>query len=233
VSINGGNNLRVTKDHITQLLNQYKRKTLFPFVIEVLGTPNSGKTSAIQTFEKILKRNGIKHKIIYEAASRCKIKNKLSPEFNLWTLNDTIKQLLEAYSESYDIVVCERGLLDSICWHELYYRDNNLTDQEFRKIRDYILLKRFTKPISCCYIMKCSVQTSIKRENLSGLLDTTGTIVNDIVLPKYNAALTACKENYGGNFGGIIELDTSETPQTDINSYFISSILEFIENQLL
>ena len=225
--------MSVTKEYMSLILSQYKKKMSSPFIVEVLGTPNSGKTTAIQTFEKILKRNGIKHKIIYEAASRCKIKNKLSPEFNLWTLNETIKQLLEAYSGNHDIVICERGLLDAICWCELYYQDNKLTDHDAQKIREYILMNRFTSRISCCYIMKCSVQSSIRRENLSGLLDVTGTIVNDVVLSKYNAALAMCKDNYGSNFGSIMELDTSEISQTDINRIFISSILGMVENQIL
>lgn len=225
--------MSVSKERMSLLLSSYKKKVTHPFVVEVLGTPNSGKTTAIQTFEKILKRNGIKYKIIYEAAGRCKIKNKLSPEFNLWTLNETIKQLLEADSGNYDIVICERGLLDAACWFELYYRESELTDCEVKIIRDYILMSRFTNRISCCYIMKCSVQSSIRRENVPGLLDVTGSIVNNVILARYNDALAICKEKYGGNFGSIMELNTSEISQTDITRVFIESILDEIGKQIL
>lgn len=214
---------------MSQLLKQYKTKNTAPFIIEVMGTPNAGKTSAIQTFEKILKRNGVKHKIIYEAASRCKIKNKLSPEFNLWTLSETIKQLLEAYSGNYDIVICERGLLDTICWCGLYYQDNKISEDEYHKLLDYILLNRFINHIDCCYIMKCSIEVSLERENLSGLLDVTGTIMNEIVLSKYNASLEKTKQLYGKYFKTLMTLDTSLLSQSDINRSFISSILDYIE----
>lgn len=200
-----------------------------PFVVEVLGTPNSGKSSAIQTFEKILKRNGIKYRIIYEAATRCKIKNKLSPDFNIWTLNETIKQLLEVYSGNYDIVICERGLLDAICWYELYYQDKSITEEEYRIILNYILLNRFVDRINCCYIMKCSVDVSLNRENLSGLLDTTGTIINDSILTKYNFALERIQKLYSEHFEKVMELNTSELSQTEINKMFVSAILEHIE----
>lgn len=215
---------------MSRLINQYKANNKTPFVVEVSGTPNSGKTSAIQTFEKVLKRSGIKYKIIYEAAAKCKIKNKLSPDFNIWTLNETIKQLLEAYLGNYDIVICERGLLDAICWYELYYQDKLITEEEYRTLLNYILLNRFVNCISCCYIMKCNVEVSLNRENLSGLLDTTGTIINDPVLTKYNSALERVQKLYSEHFKKVMELDTSELSQSDINRTFVSSILEHIKN---
>lgn len=221
--------LSITKEHMQLLLSHYKKRNDIPFIVEVLGTPNAGKTSAIQTFEKVLKRNGIKYKIIYEAASRCKIKNKLSPEFNLWTLSETIKQLLEVYSGNCDIVICERGLLDAICWCELYYQDNQINKEEYYKLLDYILLKRFIGHINCCYIMECSIEVSLERENLSGLLEVTGTIMNEEVLSKYNASLEKSKQLYGKYFNKLIKLDTSTLSQADINRQFISTILDYIK----
>ena len=220
----------ITKEYMALLLSEYKKRNALPFIVEVLGTPNSGKTSAIQTFEKVLKRNGIKYKVIYEAAGKCKIKNKLSPDFNIWTLSETIKQLIEADSENYEIVICERGLLDAICWYELYYMDGDITGEEHQRFLDYILLNRFIKKINCCYIMRCGIDVAIKRENLSGLLDISGTIINRQVLTKYNAALQIATTRYGNRFNKILELDTSNLSQTDINKCFISSLLNYIKD---
>lgn len=219
----------ITKEYMAFLLSEYKKRNSLPFIVEVLGTPNSGKTSAIQTFEKVLKRSGIKYKVIYEAASKCKIKNKLSPDFNIWTLCETIKQLIEADSPNYEIVICERGLLDAICWYELYYMNGDITEEEHQKFLDYILLNRFIKKTNCCYIMRCGIDVAIERENLSGLLDISGTIINRQVLKKYDVALQIATKQYGNNFNKIIELDTSNLSQTDINKSFISSLLDFIK----
>ncbi len=220
----------VSKEDLTILLSQYKKDHMTPFIIEVLGTPNSGKTTAIQAFEKVLKRNDIKHKVIYEAAGRCKLKKKLSLEFNLWTLSETVKQLLEAYSGNYDIVICERGLLDFLCWCGLYYQEKEITEEEYHAICNYALLTRFVKHINCCYIMECSIEAALKRENLSGLLDITGTVVNESVIPKYNLSLTKTVKQYGKNFPKVMKLDTSELLQTDTNKLFVSSVLDYIKS---
>ena len=219
----------ITKEYITLLLSNYKKTNTLPFMVEVLGTPNSGKTSAIQTFEKVLKRNGVKYKIIYEAASKCRIKDKLSHDFNIWTLSETIKQLVEAVSTNYEIVICERGLLDAICWYELYYAQGKITKEEHQKFLDYILLSRFTQKIDCCYIIKCGIMTAIERENLSGLLDVSGTIINEKVLSEYNSALQIATKLYGNRFNKIIELDTSDLSQTEINKHFVSSLFNCIK----
>lgn len=222
--------MKITREYMIQLMGRYKSYNMMPFVVEVCGTPNSGKTSAIHAFEKILRRSGIKYKVIYEVATRCKIKKKLSPDFDLWTLNETIKQLVEAYSEEYDIIICERGLLDAICWYNLYLQDGLMTEKEYKILLNYILLDRFISHIKCCYVMKCSVETSIKRENLFGMLDRTGTIINNIVLGKYNSALENACILYSKYFEKTIELDTSDLPQTNINKTFVSSIIDCIEN---
>lgn len=222
--------MKYTREYITKLISDYKSCYNMPFVVEVCGTPNSGKTSAIQTFEKVLKRNGIKYKVIYEAATKCKIKDKLSIDFNLWTLSETLKQLLESFHGNYDIIICERGLLDTICWCNLYLQDDLITQQEFQVLLDYMLLPRFIDRIQCYYAMKCSVEVSMDRENLSGLLDSTGSIINATVLNKYNTSLERVVKIYREQFNKIIELDTSDLSQTDINRTFVSSILGYMYN---
>lgn len=221
--------MNIAKSQIVQLIDIYKLQKRTPFVVEVLGTPNSGKTTAIQTFEKIAKHYNIKCKIIYEAAARCRIKNKLSPEFNLWTLNETVKQLLEAYTGNYDIIVCERGLLDTICWCNLYYQENLMSIEEYHKIVDYILLKRLINKVNCVYIMKCSVETSLCRENLSGILEVKGTIVNEMVLTKYNASLERVENEFRKHFEKIVTVDTTKLAQPEINRMFLLEVFESVK----
>lgn len=217
--------MKFNKEQISKIFDNYAKKIESPFIVEVLGTPNSGKTTAIQTFEKILKRSNIKYKIIYEVAGRCKIKDKLSPDFNIWTMTETVKKLLEIFNSNYDIVICERGLLDTICWCDLFLREEKISQNEYDAIVNFILLNRFTKNICYSYIMKCSVEASLKRENLDDLLDVKGSIVNEAVLNKYNNSLENVCEKYACCFKKIEEIDTSYITQTDINKLFANSML--------
>lgn len=220
--------MKYNREQISKIFNNYAKEKKVPFIIEVLGTPNSGKTTAIQTFEKILKRNNIKYKIIYEVAGRCKIKNKLSPDFNLWTMTETMKQLLEIFNSNYDIVICERGLLDTICWCDLFLKENKILKDEYDSIVNFVLLNRFTKNICYSYIIKCSVDASMKRENLDDLLDIKGSIVNETILKKYNDSLEYVSKKYVSNFQKIEEMDTSNMTQIEINKSFVNSIFNYL-----
>lgn len=221
--------MNISKNQMIQLISVYNSQKKSPFVVEVLGTPNSGKTTALQTFEKLLKRNGIRGKIIYEAAGRCKINNKFSPEFNLWTLNETIKQLVEAYTANYDIIVCERGLLDTLCWFNIYYQDKLISKQEYDKIVEYTLLKGFVNRIDYELIMSCNVETSLYREHLTDINEATGTIVNNVVLTKYNSSLQKVKKDFDKNFKKLIEIDTTNLSQQEINKLVITKIFELMK----
>ena len=77
--------------------------------------------------------------------------------------------------------------------------------------------------------MICSIKTSMARENLSGLLDVSGTIINTEVLSKYNLSLKNTMQIYGNFFKKIEYLDTSSLSQSEIDRQFISTILGYIE----
>ena len=216
---------------LAQILQKYKACHAHPFVLEVLGTPNAGKTPAINNFKAILDKAHLSHRIVYEVGNICKIEEKLSPEFNLWTLNETISQLMDAYTSNCDIIICERGLMDALCWFMLYFQSDMLGEEEFHILHDYITLNRLRKYEDCCFIMKCSVETSLKREQKRATQNHTGRIVNTTILQKYNYALDQVIEQYGNQFRNVIMLDTTQQSVDLANSMFVTTVLEYLEAQ--
>lgn len=220
------------KEYVARILKKYRTDHMHPFVIEVLGTPNAGKTPAIKYFEELIKQSDVNYRVIYEVGKKCKVKEKLSPEFNMWTLNETISNLLDAYTSACDIIICERGLMDAICWFLLYYQNNMLNEEEFHVLHEYITLKRLTKYEDCCFVMKCGVETSLNREYKRGLMNGPGRIVNSTILHKYNSALDQVIKRYGHQFKKVLTLDTSSKLLDEANSAFVSIIIDYLETQI-
>ncbi len=227
---------------IQDALESYRKRFDRPFVMEVTGTPNSGKTYAIRAFETQLSRMAkspscrgktSRVKVIYEAAQQCIIKNKRSPLFDTWTISQTIQSLVEALSDNYDLIICERGLLDALCWFTLHYQEKQITGSEFNATMQYILQDRFARWIGCVCIMTCSVETSMCRERLEDKGFLPGSIVNRDMLTKYNCAQESVRKMCESHFRHITVFCTSELNRSQITSRLQKILLDCLKRELI
>lgn len=200
-----------------------------PIIIEVTGTPNAGKSPAITLLSRLLRRFNFKIKTIYESASRCRLPEKYSPEFDCWTACETIRQILENLYSQHNLIICERGLFDAICWANLYYLDGSLTEQDLKDYSAFYLNHRWKSQLKLVYLFKCDPEEAIRREGLEGD-EYQGVIVNKQVLTKINDAMGRAYNLHQKDFGTIIELDTTKLSQTEISRKFVSDILQFLDN---
>jgi|GEM_PF-5230487 len=220
------------KDEMNKALINYKKKYGIPFIIEVSGTPNSGKTPAIKVVEKFIRRNKVKYKYIREAAIDCKINNKLSEYYNLWTLTRSLELLIDVFNNDYYLVICERGIFDALCWMEFHKKYHNISEEEYKKISDLLLLKKFTDKIAHIAVFKCDVKTSIIRECPHGIKIPHGTIVNNRVLPLINESIESIINRHKEEFKNIAIIETSDLCQDKINCEFAQTIKNCLQKYL-
>ncbi len=206
-----------------------KKKDNKPIIIEVSGTPNAGKTMALSRLETILKRHfSLPTKVIYEAAKLCPIKDKYSPLFDYWTANTTINRLLDSISKGHKLIICERGIFDAISWLTTYSYDKLISKENLQKTTDFYFLSEWAQFLEYLFVMKCSVQTSIQREAVDGLLTSEGTIVNEQTLVKLEKGISIAINNNADKIKNYSILDTSELSQEETNRLFVSSIFNFL-----
>ena len=223
-NLNNGRNIR---GEIVDIFSDFKNRYDTPVIVEVSGTPNSGKTTTIESLEKLLKRSiPLKIKVLDESASRCKIKDKLSPDFNRWTISETIRMLTEMTCRNYDLVICERGIFDALCWAQFHFNNGKITQEEFNTMSKYFCLPSLLDKIRVLILMKCKAETSILRENVHGIVDTKGTIVNEEVLSSLNLAIEQTYEKYKEIFIESEVLDTTNLSPNDINEKFLDILLK-------
>jgi len=81
-------------------------------VIEFLGMPRSGKTTAIEVAEGYLKREGVKVRVIYEGARVSPLDKSDRYNYHSWSFHNTVNRILEARLDNYDFILVDRGVLD-------------------------------------------------------------------------------------------------------------------------
>ena len=85
-----------------------------PFIVEFSGTPEAGKTTAIGTVANMLRSNGYKVVTLQESAESLPLEiPKGSFDANLWMHLRTQSELLKAVYSPNDIILADRGLIDS------------------------------------------------------------------------------------------------------------------------
>ena len=96
-----------------------------PFIVEFTGTPEAGKTTILTLLKQSLESSGFTVKVYPESAEKSKSifprdsygKSKFDAKF--WMHLETLKNLVEAPYQNYDIILFDRGALDEKFWINL------------------------------------------------------------------------------------------------------------------
>ena len=217
-----------SREEIMQIAYNVNNLGNEPIIIEVTGTPNAGKSPAINTITRLLKKYGFNAKVIKESASSCKISEKFSVHYDLWTACDTIKQLIECIDMKYSVIISERGIFDAICWADLYRRADMITRKQFDSLLAYYSFDYWLNKVKLVYLMSCEPEESIRRDDTERIMDLSGSIVNNSVLKKINESLLSVSSDYKHLFPCQIHADTTSQSQNYINQKFVSDILGFL-----
>lgn len=181
-----------------------------PLIIELSGTPNSGKTSLIEEIDGAFRRYDIKCKVICESAKYCKISNKKIPQYNYWTALETIQRIISVIDQGYKIILCDRGIFDAITWMKFYYNNKLIRKDDFDSTIKFYSLNMWRQFIQYVILITCDPQIAIERDVTYKEFNKYGTIVNLETLQEINIAINESKEEYSYIFNNVFSYDTSK-----------------------
>jgi hypothetical protein len=163
-----------------------ERDDFNPIVVEFAGSPKSGKTTTIEIVSHFYKRSGFSIWAPSEGASKrtpYHLRRDLVA-FNCWTLNYAISELLVTYHnvDRPSLIFLDRGAFDSLAWMGVLRKDGALDEEDFRKIKEFALLPKWSELVSTLYLFTCDVELSLERENEAKLIRAPGTAMNEKML---------------------------------------------------
>lgn len=200
-----------------------------PIVLEFCGTPKSGKTSCLSSLNLFLKRNGFKTALLTERAGICPIGDKFNPLFNIWTSNSTIAELAEVLAErskSVDVIICDRGIFDALCWFQWLRDHDHLGDADHESLVAYLTSDRLRSMIDLIYVLEASPVKAMEREYANLLTTKQGSIMNYKVLTEYNEAMSRATSEHGKKFRCVLKIDTSLLVQNAVSYAVTKDVLE-------
>lgn len=197
-----------------------------PIVIEFSGSPKSGKTSALNSLDIFLRRNGFRTKVLTERASVCPIPNKFDPIFNVWTGCAALNQLMDTLANNslkLDVIIMDRGFFDALCWFEWQKDQGFLRTEDFERFIDFFLSPRFRMMVDLVLAFDCSPTTSIDREYRNLLTRKEGSVMRKEVLTSYRNTVQSSSEIYKSYFRQITTSNTDNKDQDQV-SYDITKL---------
>ena len=136
-----------------------------PFMVELTGSPGSGKSLTTQVLYDFLRIKGLRVSIPQEAAEKIQHIPRTTPLYNIRTGLESLTLITDQSAwANYDIIFFNRAIFDAYSWMEYWFRKNKLSSLEKYCFQSFFV-SRFTVPlIDQAYIMTCEAEVAMKRE---------------------------------------------------------------------
>lgn len=223
---------------VLKLKNLHRQRR--PIIIEFCGSPKAGKTSSITALNIFLKRNGFKTTILTERASICPISDKESPVFNVWTCSATINEINEKMDEAntasegnLDIILCDRGIFDALCWFRWLKSRDKMSEEEYDVLTQFAMLNRWQKNIDLVYIFLTTPEESIRREYANLLTNKRGSIMKEDILEQYKKSVEETLHEHESAFRATCVQDTTDREQNDVSYEVTEKTLQTLKEMLM
>jgi Zn-dependent peptidase ImmA (M78 family) len=136
-----------------------------PFIVELAGTPNSGKDSAISIVKNYLEDvHGFGVRVFDEAVNLCHIERDRDVDIIYKTVALAVTRLYEAALEDpgYDFVIFNRGLFDRVVFLHAMRARGRITEEQRRIHVDYLC--SYAHLQDCTAVFLVSPAVSLQRE---------------------------------------------------------------------
>ena len=176
-----------------------------PFMVEFTGTPEAGKTTSIHHVFNEFGKEGYSVAICKESAEKLpELIPKGTPDANLWMHYQTQAGLLKAQFIRADILLIDRGLVDSNFYGKKFLWEGTYTEQEYEEFR-----KQFNEHLFPDFLIALMVPPEVSIQRRGG----EGRLVNTRYINAYN--------NYFMNYYDEIEIpktliDTSKLTENEM-----------------
>lgn len=206
------------------LLPILRRQARRPYIVELAGTPKSGKTTALHVLRGFLKECGYQVHEMRERAGDCPIAMKGHFFFNTWTTTTMLASMIEHLESEADVLLLDRGVFDALVWLEAQSQQHQVTEEERNVFREFVLLDRWRQLTDLTLVLKVAPKIALERENKDLLIPRTGSIMSEEYLDNYNRVLEQVQESVRNKFQ-FFDVDTTEYRSPQATTHAIAAKL--------
>lgn len=218
---------------------EFRREKLArPFIIEMTGLPDSGKSTVLKRIDMFLRRQGSGEqecKILIPQEGTKTVRNipRTAIQHSVAASNYVLQILFQqSYSTDYDLLFFDRGLYDAWCFAEWLRQKRKLEQEESDCFKSFFTNEGWLKNIDICFFVMCDPKVAIVRNKKDTFLTKkTGIRTNPkAVAELYSAFMTGY--GYFKNQGApVVMINTTALDIGQATRKVLIQILEEFERR--
>jgi thymidylate kinase len=157
-----------------------------PFMLELFGTPKSGKSTMKEMLKHFFKRNGLSVSTPTEGAEAVEWIKRREPDYNFQTAEYALSLARErAYGpghRDFHVVIFDRAIFDCIARMEYYVATGKISESGRKAVEGYYLLPQNKNLFDLHVCLVADPEVAIRRELARALTKKPGETMNADVL---------------------------------------------------
>ena len=204
-----------------------------PFFVEFTGSPDSGKTTTINSLYHSFKDLGFRVYKPLEGAEQIYRVPRSTPLYNIRTAMYAITQLIDlSHSHELDLVLFDRCAFDGYYWMMYWLAKGKLTEQETKHWQETFLSGFWVNNLDAAYLVVCDPEVALARNRM----DTLATRFGDTTNPKNMAILVdrlhQVYQQLSPRFPQLKLANTAAMEKREMFQYFADDILSAMEKKI-
>ncbi|MEO0084942.1 MAG: hypothetical protein ABIJ94_04395 [candidate division WOR-3 bacterium] len=217
----------------SEIFARTKQKFHRPFVIEITGTPDSGKTSVINTLTRFFKRAGWRVLNPAEGAEIIKKVPRTTYLYNIRTGIYALAELLDnTYSLDFDLIIFDRAVYDAYCWQEYWLRKKIISPEVAEFNQKFFVQSEIANKVDICFFVICQAEEAMRREAKWALTEKHGETTNPETIQNLVEIWQDCFKKLQENKAPIILMDTTKMSPKQMGRFILYHTLKVILKRL-
>ena len=205
-----------------------------PLVIEMTGTPASGKTSAQQNLRHLFRRTKYRVTAPREGAEAIEGPRPL-PDYNVITFLYAMQMAHERfYGRDFDIALFDRALWDGVVRMVLYHDEGVISTEEHSIIERFMLRQQFAGLFHLHIFLVCKPETTLARKAQDELISIPGKTLNEASLRRlYDAHRSVWERLKLGDDPRFLWVDTDDLDKRQVVAVIATAAMDSLERKLV
>lgn len=202
-----------------------------PFIIELTGNPDSGKTTIIDSLRDFFKEMGYRVDKPLEGAEVVKLPRtnfRYNVATGIYAMNILMGQL---NSGAHELVLFDRCLYDAWGWMEYWLWKKDISKELAREVQNFFTKEAWRKEIDIAFFVMCDPKEAVRRNLETSIIKETGRFSS----PKSSKKLANIFRNEYNYFkrknAPVILIDTTKLSKDEQAKLVLNHALDAFERR--